>query len=183
MEHHEIEKQLHTAIAFYQTELCQLRTGRASPALVEHLRADYYGTPTPLQQLATITTPEPRLLLIEIWDRTVVKNVEKAILQSNLGLQPVVDGQRIRLPMPQLTEERREELRKIARQKAEATRVHMRSIREEAMKTIKRKEKEGELSEDLSVLEQKQVQKIIERYTDMIEEAFEKKSKEILTGA
>lgn len=176
----ELTEQFQKAIDFFQKELASLRTGRATPALVEHIRVDYYGTLTPLQQLATITAPEPRMILIEAWDASVVSSIEKAILQSDLGFNPAVDGQRIRVPLPQLTEERRQELVKLAKQKAEAARVSVRAIREERIKELKREEKEGTRSEDEIALEQKELQKLVEKQNATIEQSLKQKEEEIV---
>ena len=175
-----IEEQFQKVIEFFRKELAGLRTGRAAPALVEHIRVDYYGTLTPLQQLATVTAPEPRQILIEAWDASVVPNIEKAILQSDLGLNPAVDGQRVRIPLPQLTEERRQELVKLAKQKAEAARVSIRAIREERNKELRRAEKDGKQSEDDIAMEQKELQRLVEKQNTTIEEVLKKKEEDIV---
>lgn len=175
-----VEAQFQKVIEFFEKELSSLRTGRANPALVENVRVDYFGTPTPLQQLASITTPEPRMILIEAWDPTVVPAIEKAILQSELGFNPTVDGNRVRVPLPQLTEERRQELVKLAKQKAESARVSIRAVREEHIKELKRAEKAGEQSEDELSIQQKDLQKLVEKQNAAIEQALKHKEEEIV---
>lgn len=165
----------------FQHELAGLRTGRAAPSLLEDLRAEYYGTPTPLNQLATITAPEPMMLLVQVWDASAVPEIEKAIRASNLGLNPAVDGQVVRVPFPQPTEERRQELVKLAKQKAESARISIRSIREEAMKAIKGQETAGDLSEDGADNARKMLQKAVDTANDEVQSLFEKKQKEIMT--
>ncbi|MBI3956669.1 MAG: ribosome recycling factor [Candidatus Kerfeldbacteria bacterium] len=175
-----IAQECDKVIAFLNKELGAIRTGRASPALVEHLVVDYYGTPTPLQQLGTISTPEPRQLLIEAWDVNAIQGIEKAILQSNVGLTPTVDGNRIRLIMPALTEERRQEFVKHAKQRAEQARVSIRTLREEQMHEIKRAEKDGELSQDVSAVQQKELQKAVDRSIETVDELTQKKIDDIM---
>lgn len=136
------------AVEATRREFASLRTGRASPGLLEHLRVDYYQTLTPLNQLATISVPEPRLLVVQPWDRGMVREIERALLKSDLGLVPSSDGVVIRLPIPPLTEERRKELVKIARRHAEEGRVAIRNLRREAKETLEQFEDEGEISED-----------------------------------
>ncbi len=139
---------MHKAIEATKHEFASLRTGRASPALLEQVRVDYYGVPTPITQLATITVPDPRLLVIQPWDRKLVKDVERAILKSELGLVPSSDGTLVRVPIPTLTEERRKELAKVARKHGEEGRVAIRNIRREAKEMIEELEEEGDVSED-----------------------------------
>lgn len=129
-------------------EFAKIRTGRATPALLEHIRADYYGSPTPINQMAKISVPEPRQLLIQPWDKSAIKQIEKAILKSDLSINPNVEGDAIRLIIPQLTEERRKEMVKLLKNKAEEMRVAVRNIRREANDDLKELENMGELSED-----------------------------------
>lgn len=168
------------ALSHYQHQLAGIRTGRATPSLLEDLHANYYGTPTPLNQLATITAPEPGLLHVQVWDATALPEVEKSIRSSHLGLNPVVDGQLIRVPLPQLTEERRQELIKLAKQRAEAARVSIRSVREEAMKKIKDEETGGDLSEDQAEVSRKALQKSVDAANEEIHSLLEHKQAEIL---
>jgi ribosome recycling factor len=178
---HSYQQEFQKALDHFQRELAGLRTGRASPSLLEGLRAEYYGTQTPLNQLATITAPEPMLLQLQVWDASAIQEVEKAIRSSHLGLNPVVDSQLIRVPLPKLTEERRQELVKLAKQKAEAARISVRTIREEAMKVIKEQALEGTLSEDSAEQARKVLQKSVDRANTDIQSLLEKKEAEILT--
>lgn len=176
-----ISDRLEKAVAYLTKELQGIRTGRATPSIVEGLLVEYYGTPTPLIQLATINAPEPKLLVIEAWDPTVIPSIEKSIRQSTLGLSPAVDGQRIRLSFPPLTEERRQELVKIAKQKMESARVTVRGIRDEAMRELRQAEKNGELSEDALAQEEKEIQKRVDAVNAELEGLLEEKQKEILS--
>jgi ribosome recycling factor len=138
------------AVEATRREFASLRTGRASPGILEQVRVDYYQTPTPINQLATILVPEPRLLVIQPWDKSIVRDVERAILKSDLGLVPSSDGVVIRIPIPTLTEERRRDLVKLARRQAEEGRVAIRNIRREAKEMLEQFEEAGEISEDES---------------------------------
>ena len=141
------ETKMTKAIEVFGRELASLRTGRASPTLVDHVRVDYYGTPTPLNQLAGISVPEARILIIQPWDRAALPSIEKAILKSDLGLNPSSDGTVIRLIIPELTEERRRELVKVVRKKEEESRIAIRNVRREGLEKLRRMEKEKEISE------------------------------------
>lgn len=161
-------------------ELAGLRTGRAHPGLVEHIRVEYYGTPVPLNQLATITAPEPRLLVIQPWDRSALRNIEKALMQSDLGLNPTSDGNVLRVPIPPLTEERRQDLVRLARKLAEEGRVAIRNIRREARETIEELEDEGEISEDEARRAQEELQRLTDRFIEEIDALLRRKEEEIL---
>lgn len=151
-----------------QRELATIRTGRASPALVEQIRVDYYGVPTPLGQMATISVPEARLLVIQPWDKGSLSSIEKAILKSGLGLNPANDGDVIRLSIPQLTEERRKELVRVVRKRVEEGRVAIRNVRRETMEQLRDLARNKEISED----EQKRALELLQRLTDrFIEES------------
>lgn len=169
------------AIHHFQHELGQLRAGRANPAMLEEILVDYYGTPTPLKQLAGINAPEPMLLTVQVWDTNALQSAEKAIRSSDLGLNPVVDGQIIRVPFPQLSEERRKEYVKLARQKTEAARVSIRAIREEHMRLLKNSEGKGEISEDATELRKKEIQKHVDEANEQLRTILEEKEKEILS--
>lgn len=181
MQKKSIQQDFSKCIQFLERELAGIRTGRAKPSLVEAIPVEYYGTATPLVQLATISAPEPRLLVIEAWDASVIPNVEKALRQSDLGLNPAVDGLRIRLPIPPLSEERRLEMVKIVKHKAETARISVRNTREEFLKQIKRDEKAGALSEDGADLQRKELQKLTDGANSQIDEIVSAKEKEILT--
>ncbi len=161
-------------------ELAGLRTGRAHPGLVEHIRVEYYGTAVPLNQLATITAPEPRLLVIQPWDKSALRNIEKALMQSDLGLMPTSDGNVLRVPIPPLTEERRHDLVRLARKLAEEGRVAIRNIRREAKEMIEEMEEEGEISEDEARRAQEELQKLTDRFIGEIDALLQRKEAEIL---
>ncbi len=161
-------------------EFSALRTGRASPALLEQIRVDYYGVPTPIPQLATVTVPEPRLLVIHPWDKKMVKEVEKAILKSELGLVPGSDGVYVRVPIPPLTEERRKELVKVARKHAEEGRVAVRNIRREAKEMIEQLEEDGDISEDDAKRGLEELQKLTDKVIAEIDALLAAKDKEIM---
>jgi ribosome recycling factor len=174
-------QRMQRAVEATQREFGGLRTGRASPALLDHIRADYYGTLTPLNQLATISVPEPRLLVVQPWDKNAAKVIEKAILQSELGLVPNSDGTVIRIPIPALTEERRREIVKVARKHAEEGRVAVRNIRREAKEMIEELEDDHEISEDDAKRAQDELQKLTDKFVADIDALLEKKEAEIIT--
>lgn len=169
------------SIQFIKNELSGIRTGRASPSLVENLIVDYYNTKTPLIQLASITIPDPKSIIIQPWDRNSTKDIEKAIQTSSLGLTPINDGNMIRLVIPPLSEERRKELMKLVHQKLEQARVSIRNVREEIWKELKTREKDGKISEDDMFKQQKELQKFVDEYNGKIKEIGENKEKEIMT--
>jgi ribosome recycling factor len=169
------------AIAHLKTALESIRTGRAHPAIVENIPVDYYGIKTPLQQLASISIPDARSILIQPWDKNSLKDIEKAIQTSSLGLNPVNEGQAILLPIPPLTEERRKELVKIVGTKAEEARISIRSVREDIWRSIREQEKNGAISEDTMFRQQKELQKILEEYQEKIKTIGGQKEQEIIT--
>lgn len=173
-------QRMHKAIEATKHEFGSLRTGRASPALLEQIRVDYYGTPTPVNQLATITVPEPRLLVIQPWDKKFVKDVERAILKSELGLVPSSDGVHVRVPIPSLTEERRKELVKVAHRHAEEGRVAVRNIRREAKEMLEELEEAGDVSEDDSERGLEELQKLTDKAVADIDALLGAKDKEIM---
>src|SRR3990167_485462 len=164
------EEKMKKSLDVVNHSFASIRSGRANPGIVESLRVDYYGTPTPLKQLANIAVPEPKMLLINPWDASVLKSIEKAILESDIGITPVVDGKAIRLVVPMLTRERREELIKIVHKSAEDGRVALRSIRREANEHIKKLEKEKKISEDESFKSQADIQKLTDKYIQSIDQ-------------
>ncbi len=168
------------AIEATKHEFAALRTGRASPALLEQIRVDYYGVPTPITQVATVTVPEPRLLVIHPWDTKMVKDVEKAILRSELSLVPSSDGVYVRVPIPPLTEERRKELVKVAHKHAEEGRVAVRNMRREAKELIEQLEDEGETSEDDAKRGLDELQKLTDKFIAEIDALLATKDKEIM---
>ncbi|MDK2836459.1 MAG: ribosome recycling factor [Thermosediminibacterales bacterium] len=176
----ETEERMEKTVKSLKSEFASLRPGRATPALVEKISVDYYGVPTPLNQLANISAPEPRMLVIQPWDVKSISDIEKAILKSDLGINPTNDGKIIRLVIPQLTEERRKELNKVIKKKAEESKVAVRSIRRDANDKIKHMEKNGEISEDDSRRALDEIQKITDSYIQKIDKILEKKEKEIM---
>jgi len=158
-----------------------MRTGRATPALLERVMVDYYGSPMPINQVATISVPESQLLVIQPWDRSIIKEIEKAILKSDLGLNPSSDGTLIRLPIPSLTEERRRDLARIVWKKAEETKIAVRNIRREANDELKRLEKEESISEDEIKRRQQEIQKLTDKFVGDVDSVAEAKEKEIMS--
>lgn len=176
----DMEARMKKVIEAQKREYSTLRAGRANPALLEQIKVDYYGVPTPINQLANVSAPEPRLLVIQPWDRSVISAVEKAILKSDLGLTPTNDGNVIRIAIPQLTQERRNELVKMVKKKAEEFRVIIRNLRREANDEIKKLEKEGSLTEDEARKGMEQVQKLTDKYIEQVDKILENKEAEIL---
>ncbi|MFG6383866.1 MAG: ribosome recycling factor [Lachnospiraceae bacterium] len=162
-------------------EFGSIRAGRANPHVLDKLRVDYYGTPTSLQQVANISVPEPRMILIQPWEVSMVREIEKVILTSDLGINPSNDGKVIRLVFPELTEERRKELAKEVKKKGEAAKVAVRNIRRDANDTLKKMGKSSDISEDEIKQLEEQVQKLTDKYIANVDKAVEEKSKEILT--
>lgn len=175
-----MESSMEKAIAAYQKELGRLRTGRASPALLEGIRVDYYGTPTPINQTASINIPESRLIVIQPWDKSTIESIEKAIQKANLGLSPANDGSVIRIAIPPLTEDRRKELVKLAKKMAEDCKISVRNIRREANDSLKKLEKDKEISEDEYHRATEEVQKSTDERVEKIDQIMETKQKEIL---
>ena len=167
-------------IASLKNELNRVRTGRASLSLLDGIRADYYGTPTPLSQMATLSVPESRLIVIQPWDVSAIKEIEKAILKSDLGLTPSSDGKLIRISVPPLTEERRKQLVKVVHKIAEDHKIGIRNIRRDANEMIKSLKKDGNVSEDDAFRGQDEVQKITDEFIKMIDELYAEKEKEII---
>jgi ribosome recycling factor len=160
-------------------ELAKLRTGRASPALLDGIKVDYYGSTLPLNQVATVSIPEPRMIVIQPWDKTNLPEIEKAIHKSAIGITPNNDGNVIRLSIPALTTERREELVKLTQKLGEDTKVAIRNIRREANNEIKKEEKDKTISEDVSFKAHEEVQKITDQFIIKVDKILEKKEKEI----
>jgi len=177
----DVEKRMKQAINVAREELSRVRTGRASPALVEDLEIDYYGTIMKLKQIASITTPDARTIIIQPWDKNALSLIEKAIWKSDLGLNPQIEGGVIRIAIPPLTEERRKEIAKIAKKWIEEAKVAIRNLRREANEKIKKMEKRGEISEDESERAQAEVQKLTDEHINDLDGLWEKKEKEIMT--
>ncbi len=173
--------QFEEIIEHYRIELAKLHTSRANPAMIDALKVDYYGTPTPLKQLGSISVPEPRQLVVQPWDKNALAPIEKAIRDSDIGLNPANEGDKIRVTVPELTEERRKELTKLAGKIAEATRVRVRTVREEIWKEIKQHEESGKITEDDKFGQQEKLQKLVDEYNQKIKELADVKEKEIMT--
>ncbi|MGQ9681156.1 MAG: ribosome recycling factor [Anaerolineae bacterium] len=176
----EAEEKMRRAVAALRDDLMTVRTGRASPALVERVRIDYYGTPTPLNQLANITAPEPRLLTIRPWDPGALAAIEKGILKSDLGLTPSNDGKVIRLPIPQLTEERRRELVRSVSHRVEEGHIAVRNIRRDTLKDMQDLEKEKLIAEDDLYRGKDRLQELTDKYVAEMDEIGRQKQAEIM---
>ncbi|KPU28185.1 ribosome recycling factor [Caloranaerobacter sp. TR13] len=178
--HKTTEEKMKKTLKVYKEELVGIKAGRANPALLDRIMVDYYGTSTPLKQIANISAPEPRLLVIQAWDANAVPAIEKAIIKSDLGLNPSIDNKVIRLNIPQLTEERRKELIKHLKKLTENAKVAIRNERRDANDHLKKMEKTGELTQDDLRKAEEEVQKLTDRYIEEINKLFEKKEKELL---
>ena len=174
------EKKMNISIEVLQRELGAIRTGRASTAIIEHVRVDYAGVPTPVHHLANVSVPDARMLLIQPWDRTMMGKIEKAIMKSDLGLTPSNDGQVIRLSIPPLSQERRVELTKMVHKRVEDDKVAIRNLRREAVEHIKKLEKDKELSQDESKRAQDAVQKLTDGYVLKADQLGQEKEEELL---
>lgn len=176
----EAKERMDKTIEVLQADLRSIRTGRASPALIERLSVDYYGSATPLNQLAGISVPEPRLLMIRPWDRSTIGIIEKAILKSDLGMTPTNDGQAIRLKVPELTEERRRDLTKVVARRVEEARVSVRNIRRDGIDMLRDLEKEKLIDEDQLFEGREEIQKLTDQYIKEVDEIGRAKEAEIL---
>jgi ribosome recycling factor len=175
------EEKMSKTLSGFEKELTTIRAGRANPHILDKLTVDYYGSPTPLQQVANITVPEARIIQIQPWESRLIKDIQKAILASDLGLNPNNDGKVIRLVLPELTEDRRKELVKDVKKKGEAAKVAVRNIRRDANDAFKKLGKQDDVSEDEVKELEENVQKLTDKYIKDIDGAVDKKSKEILT--
>jgi ribosome recycling factor len=176
----DLNRRMHGAVEALRHDLGGLRTGRASTALVDSVHVEVYGANMPLNQVATVSVPEPRMLSVQVWDRSNVQPVEKAIRNAGLGINPIVDGQMIRLPIPELTEERRKELAKLCGQYAEKARIAVRDVRRDGMDHLKQDERKHEISEDERKRLEHDVQKLTDDTIKEIDALTESKEKEIL---
>ena len=176
----DLEKRMSGALDALKKEFQGLRTGRASVNLLDTVQVEAYGSHMPINQVGSVSVPEPRMLTIQVWDKGMVKAVEKAIRTSDLGLNPMSDGQLIRIQLPDLTEERRTELSKVAARYAESGRVAVRNVRRDGMDQLKKMEKDGDLSEDDKRLYESDVQDLTDKYTGMIDELLSAKEKDIM---
>ena len=176
------EDKMKKSIASVTRQFGEVRGGRANPSLVEHLTIAYYGTPTPLKQLAAITAPEARMLVVQPWDANAVAEIEKAILQSELGVTPLRDGKLLRLPVPALTSERRQELIKLVHKMAEEDRVVIRTLRRDANEHIKKLKNDKQTSEDDAFKSQTEIQKLTDKYIAQIDELLKAKEHELVSA-
>ncbi|HKZ46443.1 MAG TPA: ribosome recycling factor [Thermodesulfobacteriota bacterium] len=176
----EMKDKMDKAIDVFHRELAKLRTGRASLSIFEGVRVDYYGTPTPINQLATMSVPESRLITIQPWDASVLADIEKAIMNSDLGFTPTNDGKLIRISIPQLTEERRKDIVKVAKKVAEECKIAIRNNRRDANESIKKVEKDKAISQDDLKKAQTQIQEITDKYIAKIDDILKHKEKEIM---
>jgi ribosome recycling factor len=176
----DIQKRMDGAIAAFKHELAGLRTGRASASLVDTLMVEAYGTRMPMTQVSTVSVPEPRLISIQVWDKAMVQPVDRSIREANLGLNPIIDGQLLRIPIPELTTERRKELAKIAHKYAEGARVAVRNVRRDGMERLKKAEKDKEISEDEHEGLSEKVQKLTDEHVKKVDEMLASKEQEIM---
>ena len=177
----DIEGRMQKSVDNLKEEYVTIRAGRANPHILDRLRVDYYGTPTPIQQVAHVSVPEARMIQIQPWEASLIKDIEKAILVSDLGLTPNNDGKTIRLVFPELTEDRRKELAKDIKKKGDNAKVAIRNIRRDANDAIKKENKAGDISDDEAKNSEDEIQKITDKYIAMIDSAIDDKTKEILT--
>jgi len=168
------------AVEHVRVEFIKIRTGKASTALLDGIKVDYYGTPTPLNQVGNISTPDSHTITIQPWDKTVIQAIEKAVLNSNLGLNPINDGNVLRVPIPPLTEERRKELVKVIKHKAEEGKVAIRNIRRDQIEHLRKTEKEEHISEDERKHGETEIQKLTDKHIKEVDELLVKKEKEIM---
>ncbi|KXZ39802.1 ribosome recycling factor [Alkalithermobacter thermoalcaliphilus JW-YL-7 = DSM 7308] len=178
--HKALEEKMQKTISVLKEELSVIRAGRANPTMLDRVVVDYYGSATPLKQLATVSAPEPRTLIVQPWDMSALNNIEKAIQNADLGFNPTNDGKVIRIVIPQLTEERRKDLLKVVNKTGESAKVALRNERRDANDKLKKMQKDGELTEDDLKKAQDEVQKITDKHIKLVDEMLEKKSKEIM---
>ncbi len=175
------EDKMNKSLEALKGEYANIRAGRANPHILDNIKVDYYGVPTPIQQVGNITVPEARSLLITPWETSILKDIEKAIMCSDIGITPNNDGKSVRLNFPELTEDRRKELAKDVKKKGEASKVAVRNIRRDANDAVKKQNKEGDISDDeLKDLEDK-IQKLTDRFIKMVDDEVDSKTKEIMT--
>ncbi len=177
----DVERRMKGAVESLKSDLQGLRTGRANTTLLDPVVVEVYGSMMPLSQVATVSAPEPRMLSVQVWDKSNMTPVEKGIAHANLGLNPIIDGQTLRLPIPDLTQDRRKELAKLADQYAEKAKIAIRNVRRDAMESLKADEKKKEISEDERKRAEDEVQKVTDKHVADTDEAAAKKKQEILT--
>lgn len=177
----DIEERMIKSVDNLKDEYATIRAGRANPHILDRIKVDYYGTPTPIQQVANVSVPEARMIQIQPWEASLIKEIEKAILVSDLGLTPNNDGKVIRLVFPELNEDRRKELAKDIKKKGDNAKVAVRNIRRDANDAIKKENKAGDISDDEAKNSEDEIQKLTDKYVAMIDSAIDDKTKEILT--
>ena len=175
-----LRKRMDGALEVLRKEFAGLRTGRASPSMLDPVRVDAYGQVMPMNQVGSVSAPEPRLIVVQVWDKGLVKAVEKAIREANLGLNPQVDGQLVRVPVPDLSEERRKEMTKVTARYAEQARVSVRNVRREGLDGLKKQEKDGKISQDQHRKLDKDIQALTDATIKRVDEMLHQKDKEIL---
>jgi ribosome recycling factor len=176
----ELKRRMEGAVAAFKSDIASLRTGRASANILDPVQVEAYGSRMPLNQVANITVPEPRMLAVSIWDKSMVKAVEVAIRESNLGLNPIIEGQNMRIPLPELNEERRKSLAKVAHEYAEKAKVAVRHVRRDGMDALKKAEKDGDMGQDDSRSNSEKVQKMTDDTISEIDRLLQDKEKEIM---
>lgn len=176
-----LEDRMQKSLSVFEENLSEIRAGRANPAILNKISVEYYGVATPINQVAGISVPEARTIVISPWDASILKDIEKAILASDIGLNPNNDGKVIRLNFPELTEERRKDIVKDIKKMAEEARVSIRSIRRDGMEEVKTKQKNGEITEDDKAREEENIQKLTDKYIENIDKALENKEKEVMS--
>ena len=181
MDYNKFEEKMKKTISVFEENLSEIRAGRANPAILNKISIDYYGTPTPINQVAGISVPEARMIVIQPWDASVLKEIEKEILKSDIGINPTNDGKVIRLTFPELNEERRKEIVKDIRKMAEEAKVAVRSIRRDAIDEAKSMQKNSEMSEDELKVAEDDIQKLTDKYVEEVDEILEKKEKEVMS--
>ena len=181
MDYTNIEERMNKTISVYKENLSEIRAGRANPAILNKVTVSYYGTPTPINQVAGISVPEARLIVIQPWDMSILKEIERAILASDIGITPNNDGRVIRLNFPELNEERRKEIVKDIRKMGEEAKVAVRAVRRDGIDEFKKKQKDSEITEDELKQAEEQIQKLTDKYVEQIDKVADEKEKEIMT--
>ena len=181
MDYKSLEEKMDKTISVFSEKLAEVRAGRANPAILNKVKIDYYGTQTPINQVAAISVPEARLIVIQPWDASVLKEIEKAILASDIGINPNNDGKVIRLAFPELNEERRKELVKDIRKMGEEAKVAVRNVRREGIDKAKQEQKDGEMTEDDLKHAENEIQKMTDKYIEEVDKVLEKKEKEVMS--
>ena len=181
MNYDEIIEKMEKTVTVYENNLAEIRAGRANPAILNKIKIDYYGVPTPISQVAGISVPEARMIVIQPWDLSVLKEIEKEILKSDIGINPNNDGKVIRLNFPELNEERRKEIVKSIKKIAEEAKIAIRSIRRDGIEDFKKKQKNSEITEDELKMAEEEIQKLTDKYVAEIDKLLENKEKEVMS--